>query len=143
MSPIEQKKVDKLFDEYDEAVKKLKALRKSSQEDFLKSFEKLDSAKYNFVVAIESAIDICNHIIAVQKLRSPEDYAETFQIVGSAGAFPPDFVKTLKDMAKFRNLLVHLYGEVDDERVYKILKKNLGDFDRLKKHLQKYLKTLD
>jgi uncharacterized protein YutE (UPF0331/DUF86 family) len=54
----------RLFGELRLAVEKLKNLSQTSQETFLRSFEKTDSAKYNFVVAIEAAIDICNHLIA-------------------------------------------------------------------------------
>lgn len=37
----------------------------------------------------------------------------------------------LHNMARFRNLLVHVYGKVDDKKVYEFLKTNLGDFDAL------------
>jgi len=36
----------------------------------------------------------------------------------------------LKKMASFRNRLVHLYWEVDNRTVYRILQENLGDFER-------------
>lgn len=32
-------------------------------------------------------------------------------------------------MARFRNVLVHLYAEVDEERVLRILRGSLGDLD--------------
>ena len=32
-------------------------------------------------------------------------------------------------MAKFRNLLVHLYWKVNDEKIYEILQYELVDFD--------------
>lgn len=32
-------------------------------------------------------------------------------------------------MARFRNLLVHQYGEIDDKRLYSLLKDHLGDLD--------------
>jgi uncharacterized protein YutE (UPF0331/DUF86 family) len=35
----------------------------------------------------------------------------------------------LMAMARFRNVLVHLYAEVDEERVLKILRSSLGDLD--------------
>lgn len=38
-------------------------------------------------------------------------------------------------MAGLRNLLVHGYAEVDDERVVAILKDRLDDFDRLRRRL--------
>ena len=39
-------------------------------------------------------------------------------------------------MAKFRNLIVHLYWKVDNKEVYNILKNNLDDFDAIKKSLE-------
>lgn len=33
-------------------------------------------------------------------------------------------------MAKFRNKIVHLYQDIDDEEIYKILQNNLDDFKR-------------
>jgi uncharacterized protein YutE (UPF0331/DUF86 family) len=82
----------------------------------------------NFVIAIESAIDICNHIISQNGYRAPEDYTDTFQVLGEQDVFDKDFLRTLKDMARFRNRLIHLYWEVDDEQVYEILQSRLDDF---------------
>jgi len=35
--------------------------------------DKIGSAKYHFIVAIESAIDMCNHVISRNGYRVPED----------------------------------------------------------------------
>lgn len=36
---------------------------------------------------------------------------------------------TLRQMVSFRNRVVHLYWDVDDEIVYRILQENLDDFE--------------
>jgi uncharacterized protein YutE (UPF0331/DUF86 family) len=36
---------------------------------------------------------------------------------------------TLRQMVSFRNRVVHLYWDVDDATVYRILREKLGDFD--------------
>jgi uncharacterized protein YutE (UPF0331/DUF86 family) len=41
-------------------------------------------------------------------------------------------VPTLQAMARFRNLLVHGYAQVDDQRVIEILRTRLDDFDRFR-----------
>ena len=51
---------------------------------------------------------MCNHIISRNGYRVPEDYGDTFKVMGEAGAFNPDFSEELKKMAKFRNRLVSL-----------------------------------
>lgn len=40
-----------------------------------------------------------------------------------------ELAERLMAMARFRNVLVHLYAEVDEERVLKILRSSLGDLD--------------
>lgn len=42
-------------------------------------------------------------------------------------------------MARFRNLLVHLYGQVDDGRVYEIIHENLGDLDAFRNAILNWL----
>jgi uncharacterized protein YutE (UPF0331/DUF86 family) len=121
-------KVARLISEMRKAINRLKALKVLGKELFLSDPDKIGSAKYYFIVAIESAIDICNHIISQNGYRAPEDYADTFQVLEEHGAFSKEFVKDLKRMARFRNRLIHLYWEVDDEQVYEILHSRLDDF---------------
>lgn len=87
----------------------------------------LDLACYRLLVAIEAAIQICFHICAQRLHRVPEEYAECFAILGEAGILPLELSRNLQKMARFRNLPVHMYWEIDYERVYEILWKNLGD----------------
>lgn len=71
--------------------------------------------------AIESTINIGNHIIARLGLRAPQDYADVFRILGEAGILPQELANQMQDMARFRNLLVHLYWTIDHERVFNTL----------------------
>ena len=103
--------------------------------------DKVGSAKYHFLVAIEAAIDLCNHIIARNNYRYPEDYSDTFRVMGEAKIFDEGFVKNLVRMAKFRNRLVHIYWEVDDDLLYNILKVDLVDIERFLKELGVLLKN--
>jgi uncharacterized protein YutE (UPF0331/DUF86 family) len=129
----------RLFSELAQALGKLKQLAQTPKDVFLVNFEKIDSAKYNFIVAIEAAIDICNHIIADQNLGTPEEYSDVFRIMGEAEVFDSIFVERLVDMVKFRNLLVHVYWKVDEKRLYQILKDELADFERFNEDVRKFL----
>lgn len=137
---INEDKVRKLSHELKKALTRLEALSSLPKEDFVNDPDKVGSAKYHFLVAIEAAIDLCNHIIAKNNYRPPEDYADTFRVMGEAKIFDGAFVKNLVSMAKFRNRLVHIYWEVDDELLYKILTVNLVDIERFLKELGTFLK---
>ncbi|MEA3361101.1 MAG: DUF86 domain-containing protein [Thermodesulfobacteriota bacterium] len=110
------------------AVNQLSELGQLSEKYFLSDSHKIASAKYNFIVAIEAAIDMGNHIISQNGFRAPEDYADTFNVLGENGVVRKEFVEELRKMARFRNRLVHIYWEVDDKQVYEIARKNLMDF---------------
>lgn len=114
---------------------RLQKLKAIGREKFLKDPDKIASAKYHFIVVIESSIDMCNHIISRNGYRVPEDYGDTFKVMAEAGAFDVDFSEQLIKMAEIRNRLVHLYWEIDDERIYTILGNYLGD-------LKKFLDSL-
>ncbi|WP_258360845.1 type VII toxin-antitoxin system HepT family RNase toxin [Moorella sulfitireducens] len=122
-------KAGKLLAAFKQAQKRLQELARLPENDFLADPDKIGSAKYQFIVAIEAAIDLSNHIIAQNNWRIPEDYADTFRVLGEAGIFPPEFVGTLISMARFRNRLVHIYWDVDNNTLYSIMKNGLKDLD--------------
>lgn len=98
---------------------------------FLGDRKTLDSAKYNFVVAIECCIDIGNHIIASETLRSPVDYRDVAQVLAESEIINEDLADKFKLMISFRNRLVHMYWKVDDELVRDYLESNLEDISEL------------
>jgi len=128
MPRYDQTKMVKLVSELRKSIARLKELGKLPQDKFLKDPDKIGSSKYHFIVAIESTIDICNHVISRNGYRIPEDYGDTFAVMGEVGAIEKGFAEELMKMAKFRNRLVHLYWEIDDGQLYEILKTRLDDF---------------
>jgi uncharacterized protein YutE (UPF0331/DUF86 family) len=86
---------------------------------------------------------MCNHVIARNGFRAPEDYGDTFRVMSEEGALKPEFSDELVNMAKFRNRLVHLYWEVEDRLVYEILKTRLDDFKKLLDALSDFLNFKD
>ncbi len=136
-------KIAKLISEMRKASDRLRNLSSIQKEKFLKNYDKIDSAKYNFIIAIESAIDICNHIISQNNYRLPKDFGDTFQVLFEQNVFDKKFLSNLKSMAKFRNRLVHIYWEVNDEQVYVYLQNNLKDFKIFLKSISEFLHLND
>jgi len=126
-------RIRQIIGEINSSLHKLEGYSKLTEEGFLSNVHKLDSAKYNLIIAIEGAIDICNHLVAKVGGRAPNDLADCFAILGEVNLFSSEFVERLKRMAKFRNLLVHLYWKVDNKKVYQILKEDILD---IKNYLQ-------
>ena len=73
---------------------------------------------------------MANHVIASEGYRAPADYADAFRSLHQAGVLGADLAERLEGMARFRNLLVHQYDDVDDRRVHGIMRQDLEDLDR-------------
>lgn len=123
-------KVRKLTSEVLAALERLEDLGRLPEAEFIADPHKVGSAKYSLIVAIEGAVDLCNHVIAKNGFRTPEDYADTFRVMEERGAFDAEFTASLIQMARFRNRLVHIYWDIDDAELYRIVKTRLGDVRR-------------
>lgn len=124
---ISVQKITDKFGQLDEFLAILKGMRKTSLDKFLKDKILIGSAKYYLQVSIECCLDIANHIIAAEGFRAPKDYADSFKVLEEHNIFGEELGMKLRQMAKFRNRLVHLYGEIDDGYVYEFINKDLGD----------------
>lgn len=91
-------------------------------------------------IAIEACLDIGNHIISDEGFREPEDNRDVFKVLGENGIITESLQKRLQDMASFRNLIVHSYAKIDNEVVFGILKKRLGDIEAFIKAVSKTMK---
>lgn len=121
------------------ALDRLEDLKRLPEAEFTLDPHKMGSAKYSLIVAIEGAVDLCNHIIAKNSFRTPEDYADTFRVMEEKGAFDAQFTQTLMQMVRFRNRLVHIYWDIDNAELYRILQTKLDDIRRF---LREYSKLI-
>lgn len=121
------------------ALMQLQDLAHLSSKDFFSDPHKIGSAKYHFIVAIEGAVDLCNHIISRNRYRTPEDYSDTFQVMAEQGIFNKQYTATLKQMARFRNRLVHIYWEVNVKELDRILKNRLDDIEKFIEIFSKFI----
>ena len=113
--------------EIEESVQRLETLAAVSLDDFLADRDAQDIASYRLLVAIEAALALCYHVSSRQLRTAPDDYTGCFALLGEAGILASDLTDRLKDMARFRNLLVHVNGKSDHQQVHAALQKNLGD----------------
>jgi uncharacterized protein YutE (UPF0331/DUF86 family) len=113
--------------EIEESVSRLERLQALSRDAFLADQDTLDLACYRLLVAIEAALALCYHVSAKRLHRVPEEYAQCFANLRDAGIIPADLTERLQQMARCRNLLIHMYWRIDYGQVYDILHRNLQD----------------
>ena len=138
---MDPEKITNKFSHLDEYLRLLKQVGSTGKEEFTKDKILIGSAKYYLQVSIEVCLDVAGHIIASERFRAPQDYADSFSVLNEAGIISSELCRRLRQMAKFRNRLVHLYSEIDNEYIYEIIKSDLGDFTKFKKSIAKQQKV--
>lgn len=123
------------------AVRELRELGRTPRDVFLADSRTVNGAKYLLIVATEAALDICNHIAARRGGRSPRDYADCLAVLREIAAVDEALAGRLARMARFRNLLVHLYWRVDDAEIYRVIQEDLGDLEEYLRSLGRFLKA--
>ena len=113
--------------EIEQSLERLAAIRAMGRGAFLADADARDIACYRLLIAIEAALALCYHVSA-RRLRSvPDDYAGCFEGLEQGGVIPADLSTRLQQMARFRNLLVHVYWSIDYARVFDVLEHDTDD----------------
>jgi uncharacterized protein YutE (UPF0331/DUF86 family) len=92
-------------------------------------------------LAVQVCLDIGQHLIAQRGFRMPEDNKDVFVVLGDEGVISEDLLPRLVTMAQFRNLIVHDYARIDNQVVFGILKRRLGDLDAFAQAIVLYLQS--
>lgn len=141
VSEVNLDRVRELAGHIRSACRELRGLAAQGAELFVADTKTTNSAKYLLIVAAEAALDICNHLAAKRGGRSPEDYADCMAILAEIGVIDQDLRVRMGKMARFRNLLVHVYWRVDDREVFRVVNERLDDFELYLRALGRYLKA--
>ena len=129
---VSTEKIIRKFASLDEYLDVLRKLADTPVEDFIRDKILIGSMRYYLQVSVESCLDVANHVIASARYRAPKDYSDSFAVLEEEGVVPGDLSNRLRQMAKFRNRLVHLYGEIDDRQVHAIVQTDLGDIEQFR-----------
>lgn len=79
--------------------------------------DRLASLKYHFQTTIEGCMDITLHLCASEGWGPFDTNAAAMRALGEHGVLDPDLAARMAVAVGFRNLLVHQYADVDDDRV--------------------------
>lgn len=107
----------------------LRSFRKIDEEDFVREPAHHHLAERYLHLACEAVADVAHHVIADEGLRQPANYKDAIAVLAATGLIPPESVERLQDWMGFRNVLTHLYLEIDHRRSYTALRDDLGDLE--------------
>lgn len=141
MSPINRKTIEEKLFKLQEITNALNELKAYSKEEFIKDMTINSAAMFNLVIAVEVIVDIGNHILVESFQRSVKTYADIIIELGDVRIIPEEFAQENKDMAKFRNKLIHDYDRVSLDQVYEYLQKAPDIFRQFSKFFVNFLEN--
>lgn len=81
--------------------------------------------------ALEAVLDLGRHILAKGFGRGVGEYKDVAKVLVEVGVLDEPHGTLLRDLAGYRNRLVHFYHEVSDHELYEICTVRLGDIENL------------
>ena len=130
----------KKLTQLEEYVTQIEEYRAISVEQYTNDWKLQRIIERTLQMMIETCVDIAGHIISDSKFRIPDSYADSFRVLFENKIIATDLCKTMEQISKFRNVIVHHYDRVDAEIVVGILRKRINDFNKFKDAVVNWLK---
>ncbi len=122
---VDRDTFDRRLGRLEQLLRDLRGLRNAARQQFLVDRGIQAKAERWLQLAGETCVDLATQLIAEHGWRSPTTYREAFQVLAEEGVLTQELASEMEGWASLRNVLVHLYLEVDHERLYEILHEEL------------------
>lgn len=136
---VDHQKLSTRLDALDGYLVELRSFRSVDREDFVRNGSIHHLAERYLELACACVLDIAQHVIADQGYRQALTYKDVMDVLRDEGLLPPDLAERLRNWMGLRNLLVHLYLEIDHGEVYEAIQNDLGDLDEFAAVMSRFL----
>jgi uncharacterized protein YutE (UPF0331/DUF86 family) len=136
---INLEKLTKRISEIKENGEKINKYASIPDSEFWKDERNLLAIKHLLLQSIEACGSICNHVLAKKFFESPSSFPECFESLHNSKVINKELSVKLRKMARFRNILVHRYWEIEDKKILEYARNNLEDFNQFLKSIVDYL----
>jgi len=138
MTALNSELIEARIREINDALQVLKGILVKRFEE-LTVYERL-SLRYLVIQLVEASASICMRILLSVYDEVVEGFPHCFIRLGVKGVLSESLASRLASAARLRNLLVHRYWVISDERVYESVKSGLKDFEEFITCVRVFLK---
>ena len=117
----------------------LRSFRRYPRERFVEEPALHHLAERYLHLACEAVLDVALHVIADQGYTQATSYRNAVEVLGEEGMIDSDLSERLKRWMGFRNILVHLYLQIDHGRVFDAIQEDLGDLEEFAARMARLL----
>ena len=137
---MDKERILSKLDKIENYLSQIEEIRPRNIEDYTKSIKDRMACERLLQISVENVLDICNMIVSELKLGLPSDEDDVFAKIENKKIITKDMKNKLIKMKGVRNILVHRYGEIEDEKIFEVLSENLEDFEKFKREIIKFIK---
>jgi len=110
-----------------------------SQTDFLADELLQEFAFARLYKITQGVIDLAALLIALEGRVPPAEGPERLKVLGEMGLIPTELAHRLVGMARFRNVLAHVYDELDLVRLYRFATHEIQDIEAFIEAVKAYV----
>jgi uncharacterized protein YutE (UPF0331/DUF86 family) len=115
---VDAERAEARIERLEETIERLEEVRAQGADAYLADPKLQAMAERWLQVAIQACIDLGTQLVSEESAPPPSNYADVFRILGERDVLPTELAHRLGDAARQRNLLVHLYMEIDNRAVF-------------------------
>jgi uncharacterized protein YutE (UPF0331/DUF86 family) len=123
-------------------LEKMAPILEKTFDQYLADFYFKTTAERLIQLIVECASDINNHVVVESGQRPPEDYTSSFIRAAEVGLITHALADRLKGSGGMRNIIVHEYMDIDDEKVFKTLPLAVKDYKDYIRQADQFLDKL-
>lgn len=117
----------------------LRGFREVSRERFIREPALHHLAERYLQLACETVLDMAQHLISDLGLRQAGGYKDAMDVLAEEGILERSHAESLKGWMGFRNVLVHLYLEIDHGKAWDAIREELGELRRFAERVGRFL----
>lgn len=115
---VDADQVEARLQRLEQMLERLEEVRGAGEEAYLTDAKQRLATERLLQLSIQICIDLGAQVVSEQSASPPSSYSDVFEILGDRGVVSAAIAERLGNAARQRNLLVHLYMEVDDRAVF-------------------------
>jgi uncharacterized protein YutE (UPF0331/DUF86 family) len=137
---VDQHVLSSRLDALESYLTELRTFRELDRERFVREPALHHLAERFLQLACESVLDVAHHVISDEGYRQARSYKDAMDVLRDEGLIESGLAERLKSWMGFRNVLVHLYMDIDHGRSYDAIRDDLGDLEEFASAMARLLR---
>jgi uncharacterized protein YutE (UPF0331/DUF86 family) len=126
---VDREVFDRRLARLEQVLRQLRGIGAVERDRFLQDAALQAQVERWLYVAAECCLDLAHHLISDRGWRTPATYREAFATLEQEGVLAPDLATAMQGWAGLRNVLAHMYLDVDYGLLHTIMTRDLQQLE--------------